>query len=346
MNKVLSLFSNVGIGELLLPKQFEVVLANELEAKRCEVYRKLHPGHEILQGDIKELSDIIIKKSNNLGVNIVLATPPCQPFSIVNNKKRKNDARNFLVVQAVNIAKKIGPQMVVMENVTKQGSLIIDQLSYIDWIAKQFPRHYVWEEILDTADFGVPQRRKRLFTFISKKRFVVPHVKKHVMLSEAIGHLPSIEANEPCDDDPMHYGPPNSPHHVEWARHTPTGQSAFSNEGKNSFFPKTIGCDGKMRTIRGYDTTYRRMYWDRVSYTITMNHAGPNGSNTLHPGRKLQDGTYSDARTLTLREISIIMGLPHSFCFPKSVSYRDGVRFLGEGLSPVVVREIFKSWVK
>ena len=262
--------------------------------------KKNYPDHEIIQGDVNKKKQEIISKSKSLGVNIIIATPPCQSFSVINNKKIKNDPRDLLVVSALRIVKELTPELAIFENVTSQSKLQIDGMPYSESLQLQFPNYHVWCEVLNAADFGVPQRRKRLFTFISKKIFKVNSYKKHVTLKEAIGDLPSIEANE-TTSDPMHYGPPNSEHHVLWAKHTPTGKSAFDNIGRNSFYPQVIDKEtGKIRPIKGYNTTYRRMFWDDVSYTITMNHAGPNGSNTLHPGRLLLDGTYSDARTLSL----------------------------------------------
>lgn len=342
--KILSLFSNVGIGENLLPENFEVVLANELEKERCEVYRKLYPNHEIIEGDINEKELEIIEKAKLLNINIVIATPPCQSFSIINNKKIENDPRDFLVLTAVRIVESLSPELAIFENVISQANLQIDGKTYIEWLQQKFSDYKVWCKILNTADFGVPQRRKRLFTFISKKHFDLPKQKTHITLEESIGYLDSIEANEKTDDL-MHYGPPNSEHHILWAKHTPTGKSAFDNIGINEYYPQVIDKEtNKIRPIKGYTTTYRRMHWDEVSYTLTMNHAGPNGSNTLHPGRLKADGTYSDARTLSLREAATIMGLESTFVFPEEVSYRQGMKFFGEGLSPVILRDLLMSW--
>jgi DNA (cytosine-5)-methyltransferase 1 len=344
---ILSLFANVGIGETRLnevqPKS-QVVLSNEICPKRVEVYRYMHPKHRMMQGDIRKLKSDIIAGSITGNVDVVIATPPCQSFSVINNKKIDNDPRDNLVVEAVEIAKILQPRLIIFENVGKQISLNIGNLSYTDYIQQTFPQYYSKIVSLDAADFGVPQRRKRMFTIISKKTIIIPQKKKHNTVHDAIGHLPSIEANQKGVigyDDGMHYGPPNSDHHVLWAKHTPTGKSAFDNFGINEFYPQTKG-----RKIKGFNTTYRRNHWDTVAYTITANHGGPNGSNTLHPGNPItssKETIYSDARTFSVREAMILMGLPFDTHFPLSISYRDSIKYLGEGLSPIVLRDLLNA---
>jgi DNA (cytosine-5)-methyltransferase 1 len=342
--KILSLFANVGIGETrineVVPKA-EVVLSNELCPKRVSVYRYLHSKHRIIEGDIRQLRNEIIYEARKLSVDVIIATPPCQSFSVINNKKSDNDPRDSLVIEAVEIVKILKPKLVIFENVGKQASLIINGTPYYKFIEDTFLDYHTSLVTLDASDFGVPQRRKRMFTIISKKPITIPHpVSKPVTVRDAIAHLPSIEAyaSSNVHGDWMHYGPTNSEHHVLWAQHTPTGKSAFDNYGVNDFYPQTKG-----RKIKGYGTTYRRNHWDKVAFTITANHGGPNGSNTLHPGRLLSDGTYSDARTFTVREIMILMGAPNDLHFPSSLSYRDSVKYLGEGLSPVVLRDLLNA---
>ena len=60
------------------------------------------------------------------------------------------------------------------------------------------------------------------------------------------------------------------------------------------------------RKIKGYNTTYKRIEWDKPAPTITMCNGGISSQNNVHPGRLQKDGTYSDARVLTLRELFIL----------------------------------------
>ena len=59
--------------------------------------------------------------------------------------------------------------------------------------------------------------------------------------------------------------------------------------------------------------------------------------NNVHPGRKLDDGTYSDARVLTLLELFILMGLPKDPGFPDGFSDNQIRHILGEAVPPILI---------
>jgi DNA (cytosine-5)-methyltransferase 1 len=85
-------------------------------------------------------------------------------------------------------------------------------------------------------------------------------------------------------------------------KHTPTGQSALDNQ---KYYPQKEG-----RKIEGYYTTYRRMSWDKPAPTRTTNSGNISSYNNVHPGHPKPDGTYSDARALTIHELLIVSSLP------------------------------------
>ena len=102
MNGV-SLFSSAGIGELFLDQVgINIILSNELIERRCQLHEIIYPKKKILCGDIKnpkifEEINSTIKKNN---VKFMIATPPCQGFSLVGKNKTINqmqsDSRNYL----------------------------------------------------------------------------------------------------------------------------------------------------------------------------------------------------------------------------------------------------------
>jgi DNA (cytosine-5)-methyltransferase 1 len=96
--------------------------------------------------------------------------------------------------------------------------------------------------------------------------------------------------------------------HIEWISNTPTGKSAFDNK---VHYPQTVDKDtGLLRRIKGFKTTYKRMDWDRPAPTVTMMNGSINSQNNCHPGTEKEDGTYTDARVLTIKELLAIVGLP------------------------------------
>ena len=118
-HKILSLFANIGVAEALLEEiGFSVPVANELIKKRADLYQKIYPNSKMVCGDITdyEIYKEIIKKSKSAGVDIILATPPCQGMSTA-GQQIKDDSRNLLVCEVVEVIKKIKPIYVFIENV-------------------------------------------------------------------------------------------------------------------------------------------------------------------------------------------------------------------------------------
>ena len=138
--------------------------------------------------------------------------------------------------------------------------------------------YQIESQIINCADLGVPQSRKRAFIklFPKNKTWAWPeHVKNQTLLEEVIGELPSLESGEDSGI-PWHFARTHSPDHIEWMSNTPTGHSAFENP---VHFPK--GKDGK--PIKAYNTTYRRMSWDKPAPAITMRNDAISSQMNVHP---------------------------------------------------------------
>lgn len=126
----ISLFSSAGVGCYGFHMEgFECVATNELLSRRMDVQRvnkkcKLNSGYipgDITQSAIKQkIYDEIDKweKMGNDGIDVVIATPPCQGISVINHKKNDREInRNSLVVESVEIINRIKPRFFVFENV-------------------------------------------------------------------------------------------------------------------------------------------------------------------------------------------------------------------------------------
>lgn len=116
---MLSLFANIGVAEAYLAKiGIPVVLANELIPRRAQLYSKIYPETEMICGDITDQSVInsIVMRAKDLGVNAIMATPPCQGISRA-GKQILNDQRNLLFLPVLDIIDQLSPNYVFMENV-------------------------------------------------------------------------------------------------------------------------------------------------------------------------------------------------------------------------------------
>lgn len=198
--QVLSLFSSGGIGDLAIKKLgSSTIVANELIEARSRLFRKNFPDATMISGCISEKMDQIVSETKNRlqgkTLDMVLATPPCQGMSkngqgkllhgIRAGKKPPYDIRNQLIVPTMNIVKEMSPHIVFFENVPEMVHTVIQDdngnpVGLIDYIKTQLGDNYVGgPEVVQFADYGIPQRRTRLITIFTKHRKLIQYYRKH-----------------------------------------------------------------------------------------------------------------------------------------------------------------------
>ena len=345
----LSLFSSAGIAELNLKDHINFVLANEIIPIRAKVHKFWHPNAEMICGDITDnmIKEEIVSKSISKGVNFVLATPPCQGVSLMGKNKRNEqflqDKRNFLIFHALDVIDRIDPDVIVIENVDRFLRMQFPNegifLNINELLATRYNGKYnVQSKIYNAADYGVPQARKRCIIIMSKSciRFDEPEkVEKHITVRDSIGNLPSLEAGE-TSTIKNHNARMHPYNHILCMKHTPTGRSAFQNQ---IYYPKRK--DGVR--ITGYPYTYKRIEWDKPAPTITMRSDTISSTHSVHPGRYIADGIYSDARVLTLRELFILSSIDPDIDIPDFASECQIRGFVGEAVPPMLMESICKN---
>lgn len=335
MNKLkgLSLFASGGIGETYLHNtNIEIVVANELLEDRARFYKHLYPEHKMICGSIrdKEIYDNVIATARKNRVEYIQATPPCQGLSVA-GKMDINDERNDLYKYVISAINDLDPKYVLIENVS-------GFLAFKDIIKEELKNYHLEVEIIDAKDYETPQSRKRCIMLISRKdvdiwKFPTKRYKE-ITVRECIGDLPSLESDEKSKIHPFHYAKKHNERHILWMKHTPSGQSAFSNA---VHYPSKDG-----RKIRGYSTTYKRIEWDKPSPTITMANGSISSQNNVHPGRLKDDGTYSDARVLSIYELMLLTGLPSDWNIPKWAKESLIREVLGEAVMPKLIYHLVK----
>lgn len=344
--KAISLFSSAGIGELLLHNtNVEVIAGNELLPKRAECYRHFYPHAEMVCGDIlddsiKERLINIVKENN---VKMLLATPPCQGLSTLGKNKvqahYEKDKRNFLILRALEIIDACDFDYILIENVPTFIEMYFpyngEYLKLEEILNQKYSDKYFIEiKVLNAKDYGVCQSRPRAIVKLYKKGLIWgwPTPQAEIPLSQAIGKLPSLEAGQDSGI-PWHYAKQQNERAVLALRHTPTGKSALTNE---VYYPKKE--DGTR--IKGFHNTFKRMTWDEPCPTRTTFSGSMSSHNNVHPGRLLSDGTYSDARVLTLLETFIVSSIPEDIDFPKDSTDTFIRTVIGEAIPPKLLFEV------
>lgn len=341
-----SLFSGGGVGETYLHNiGIDVTVANEVIQKRGEFYNHLFPESQMIIGSIQDdlvKEEIIDKSKNN---KLLIATPPCQGFStlvaVTKAEDFEKDSRNFLIYDTFEIIDNLDFDCVLIENVPRFLKMLHpykgDFTNIQEIITDKYSGRYQLSfDILDAKDFGVPQSRKRAVIKLYKNNYTWPEPEEfnEITLENAIGHLPSLESGEDSGIK-YHVAKTHNDREILAMKHTPTGQSAFKNE---IHYPKKLN-GGK---VSGFHNTYKRLEWDKPCKARTTNNGNIGSHNNVHPGRKLKDGTFSDARVLTLLELFIVSSLPTDWNIPQWASENLVREIVGEGVPPKMMYEILK----
>jgi DNA (cytosine-5)-methyltransferase 1 len=343
MIKGVSLFANVGIDEFYLKEcGVSICISNELIEKRADFYSHIYKDVEMIKGDIlnEEVFNQLVLKFKENKCEFLLATPPCQGMSVA-GKMKESDPRNSLTIKVIEFIKLTKPNYILIENVPQifNFCIIINgiKVKIPEYIKQELePLGYIINSsVLDSADYGTPQFRKRAIFLISKfQKWEIPQTQNHISVKDAIGDLPSLESGEHSGIK-NHYAKKHNINHIKWMKHTPTGKTAFENE---IHFPVKDG-----RRIKGFSTTYKRIEWERPAPTITMCNGGISSQNNVHPGRKKPDGTYSDARVLTILELLRLTGLPDNYPIPEWASENLIRQVVGECFPPKFCASLVKN---
>lgn len=172
---VVDLFAGAGgLSEGFRQAGFRIVGASDNDPDAAATFAINFRGADVIVGDIREpaIKERILDISRE--ADVLVGGPPCQAFSQVRNHTRMtDDPRNALYREFVGVLRQSLPKAFVMENVTG-----IDQMGVRDQIAADLEldgEYAVSPQVVDAADFGVPQTRKRLlFVGLRASSGVVP----------------------------------------------------------------------------------------------------------------------------------------------------------------------------
>ena len=365
--KALSLFANVGLAETYLPSiGVDVVVANELDEQRARFYKHLHPACDVVTGDITDpnVFDEIVKKAKEAKVELLMATPPCQGMSIAGHNS-KYDERNSLIKYAIDVVDAINQKYIFFENVTQQLTTpIIFQSTEIkipEYMHKRLGDRYTFnsEQKTNAINYGVPQRRERAIFLLVRKdlkkqwAFLTPE--NPISLEEAFKGIPYLwpsikekayqhmlpeNTEEALAFHKWHIPPKHVWRNVECMLYTSTGNTAFDNP---IHYPKKTNGE----RVKGYDTTYHRLFWDKPAATVTMWNGIMGSQNNVHPGRiwklnELGEVLYNNPRVLTIYELMVVSSLPIDWNIPEWAN-EQLIRFvIGEGIPPLMVKKIIE----
>ena len=317
----LDLFSGCG-GLTLGLKQggFKVLGAVDIDPLSVETYRANHKEVTVWDVDIRDLAPAQIQSSLGISpgdLDLLAACPPCQGFSTMrtlNGALVVDDPRNELLLEILRFVNVLRPRAVMVENVPglandKQFSVFRKRMEEAGYLADQ--------DVFNAADFGVPQRRKRLIYLAglgTRIPFAEP-VPDKVTVKDALGGLPRAgESGDPIHDMLER----RTPRVMQMIRRIP------KDGGSRTDLPEEDQLDCHKR-CNGFKDVYGRMAWGDVSPTITSGCFNPSKGRFLHP---------EEDRAITMREASLLQGFPRQYNFLARSGKSAIAMMIGNALPP------------
>lgn len=326
----IDLFSGAGgMTQGLKDAGFEVIGAVEIVPVAIETYLMNHPEVCVFAEDIRNINcnEAMRKLGIEYGeLDLLAGCPPCQGFSSMRTKNGSyniEDERNDLVFEFVRLIEGFLPKFVLMENVPglAKDERITSVLVRLRELGYHITENTV--QVLDAADYGVPQRRKRMILAASRvNEFELKHKKvDHRTVFDAIGSMPPAG----CSGDPLHDMPENRvPHVLKIIEAVP------KNGGSRSDTPYEMWLPCHKRNPKGFKDVYGRMAWHKVSPTITGGCTNPSKGRFLHP---------EENRAITLREAALIQTFPKDYYFSLRKGKGDASLMIGNALPPKFIKE-------
>jgi DNA (cytosine-5)-methyltransferase 1 len=322
--------------------------------------------------EILKLITNAMKYNNVNNVDLIIGGPPCQAYSLVGRSRMKEsvekDNRNFLFYYYLNLVKEFSPSAFVFENVpgiltAKKGRVFETIREEFDKIGYDILSGQADNNIIDFADFGVHQSRKRVILFGKKKSKICeyPDFERHKFswnneanTLNAIGDLPSLQPNEgenfkliPYPDNNMELSS-----YQKYMRQNSIGiinhKARPINTRDRKIYELTI-----REAMKGYQLKYSDLpielqthknkesfldrfkvhAWSKIPHTVVA-HISKDGHYNIHPD-------INQCRSITVREAARIQGFQDNYKFegPRTAQFIQ----VGNAVSPIMSEVIAKA---
>jgi len=341
----IDLFSGCGGLSLGLRRVgFDVRVAVEIHKTATATYRVNHRDTVILERDICDVSANDLLHYYEGPVALLAGCAPCQGFCSLTAKNRRDDPRNRLILEMARLIEEISPLAVMMENVpglVYRGSEIFQQfLQKLEFLGYKID----WR-IVQMADYGVPQSRRRL-VLLAGKGFRIPfpklthaktvtdkQLKPWETLRDVIGKMPVpvslSEANK--NGGPRKY----NWHVVSDLKPQTVERLAAATPGKTWLvLDEALRPQCHQGGYKGFTNVYGRMSWDQTSVTITGGCTTPCKGRFGHPDKR--------RTTISVREAALIQTFPKSYKF-ETDSMEAVCEMIGNAVPPLFAAKVAKQ---
>lgn len=271
--------------------------------RACEFpYTANHPGVAFHNRDVAGLpSSTIAEWFGNADVRVLAGCAPCQPFSSYSQRYDTIGTDRWgLLNHFARFVTELTPDIVTMENVpTLERHQVFD-----DFVATLTSCNYhVWYGVVDCAEYGLPQRRRRTVLLASLHGHISlrpPEVSQLRTVGDALKCLPRLRHGTSNRRDPLHTAARLSSLNYERILASKPGGSW------RDWPPRLVAKCHRKKSGKTYPGVYGRMRRDEPAPTLTTQFFGFGNGRFGHP---------TQARALSLREGAILQGFPQGYKF-------------------------------
>ena len=380
-----------GLSEGFYKEGFKALAHVEIDKYCCSTLRERMKYYGYSQNDIdKSVIESDIKADNIINrieyavgkseVDMIIGGPPCQAYSSAGRARdengMKNDPRNYLFEHYVKILNHFKPKFFVFENVTGLLTTNIDGIKILQLVFAALKKNFKIVEqpstlLFNTANYGVPQIRKRLIIIGVRKdldlrpeeiyeSLKITHydpdmseedsrkLKKYVSVADAIGDLPIIHAGQKIKE--LSYNSKESNDYLSWVRsegetlvfdHITRTQNEkdterYSEMAKNHWtFEQLLENrpDLNHEKKRVFNNSYTVQFWEKPARTIIA-HLSKDGNQFIHPD-------YRQGRSLSVREAARLQSFPDNFRFSGSMCQQ--FKQIGNAVPPLFAQCIARN---
>ena len=321
----------------------KIAVAVESDPHAAATYRANHPGVQVMQQDLRTLPDLA--PVDTLEPTVVFGGPPCQGFSIANQRTRGlNNPSNLLWAHFIRHVRSIRPEFVVFENV--RGFVETAQGFFFATITKELKKlgYRVEHAVLNALDYGVPQSRARLFVVAARSASgLLPALAadQPTTVRDAIRDLPVLQNGAAIQRADYRTNP-----HSEYAAQLRNGSDACTNNlvtrnaehvvrryahippgGNWECIPRRLMLNYADRS-RCHDDIYHRLAWDKPSIVITNYRK----NMLIHP---------SADRGLSVREAARLQSFPDLYQFTGSIGFQQ--QQVANAVPPMMAEAVFRQ---
>lgn len=339
---------------------FDIAAAVEIDPIHCAVHEHNFPYSKAICASVVDITGDDIRANANLGnaeIDVVFGGAPCQGFSLI-GKRAFDDPRNQLVFHYVRIVAELQPKYFVFENVKgltlgKHAEFLKEFISALNDVGYDVVLPY---RVLNAADFGVPQDRRRLFVVGARRGLALPvypnPLGHRTTVWEAIGDLPDADRFDELNAaDAVR---------ADWTTEALYARRlrGLESDPTNYAYKRKFDPDVLTSSLRTEHTELSRTRFLATEHGKTepvsrFRKLPPDGlCNTLRAGTDSARGAFTSPRpihpflprVITVREAARLHSYPDWFRFHATKWH--GFRQIGNSVPPLLARHIASEIVK